>query len=562
MSTPEAGTGKRPNRYDATGDLRTTSARWEARRLNPPNPLWGSNGVAFGPDGRLYVAQFLAGQISAVDPGTGDVEVVVPMDSPVQSPDDLAFGADGSMYIADLVPGRVWRRSPAGEYSLVSDDITNPNGITCVGDRLFVNEMKFDGRLMELFPDGGDPVVLTEGLALGNAMQRGPDGHLYYPHMITGQVWRIPPDGGTPEVVTEDVHQPVAVRFDRGGVLHVVSRGVEGIVTRIDLHGSGTRTLVTSGLTGLDNAAFDAENRMFVSSYAAGGVSELHPDGRTRDLVPRGFDGPYGITVDLGGTVYAADHYRLASPAPDEVRTRLLLPFAHGITADGELLHYTSQFGAVLTHDPRSGTTRERARGLDRPIGIAVGPEGSLVVAEAGAGRVVSVDATATDTGTDRGTDPGSVTVLAEGLDRPTDVVFDARGRLHVSEERLGTVLRIETDGAGTAVVADGLGAPQGLAVLGDELFVVETGPRRLHAISLVTGERRIDAEDLPVGPPPGVVPRTEPSLFAGGMPGMARRFAGLAAAPDGTLLLSANGEGTVLRLIPKAGAAGAQPER
>ncbi|MGO4431469.1 SMP-30/gluconolactonase/LRE family protein, partial [Streptomyces sp. MCAF7] len=119
----------------------------------------------------LYVAQFLAGQISAVDPATGDIEVIVPMDSPVQSPDDLAFGADGSMYITDLVPGRVWRRSPEGAYTLVSDEVTNPNGITCIGDRLFINEMKPDGRLMELFPDGGGPVVLTEGLAMGNAMQ-------------------------------------------------------------------------------------------------------------------------------------------------------------------------------------------------------------------------------------------------------------------------------------------------------------------------------------------------------------------------------------------------------
>ncbi|WP_119580885.1 hypothetical protein [Streptomyces europaeiscabiei] len=558
----------RPNRYDGTGDLRTTSARWRARRLNPPSPLWGSNGVAFGPDGRLYVAQFLAGQISAVDPATLDVDVVVPMDSPVQSPDDLAFGADGSMYIADLVPGRVWRRTPAGEYSLVTDDVTNPNGIACIGDRLFVNEMKPNGRLMELFPDGGDPVVLTEGLALGNAMQRGPDGHLYYPHMITGQVWRIPPDGGTPEVVAEDVHEPVAVRFDQGGVLHVVSRGVEGIVTRIDLHGSGTRTLVTSGLKGLDNAAFDAENRMFVSSYASGGVTELYPDGRTREIVRRGLDGPYGVTVDLGGTVYAADHYRLASPAttdegepvgtsaeagPGGVRTHLLLPFAHGITADGELLHYTSQFGMVQTYDTVSAAVRERARGLNRPIGIAVGPDGSLVVAETGAGRVVAIgDEGATDSGT------GAVTVLAEGLDRPTDVAFDAEGRLYVSEERLGTVLRIDSDGR-TALVVDGLGAPQGLAVLGEELFVVETGPRRLRAVSLTTGERRIDAEDLPVGPPPGVAPRTEPALFADIMPGMARRFAGLAAAPDGTLLVSANGEGTVLRLTPRTGA---QPER
>src|ERR1044072_5124764 len=141
-------------------------------------------------------------------------------------------------------------------------------------------------------------------------MQLGPDGWLYYPHMMTNQVWRIPPDGGVPDVVAEDVHQPVAVRFDQGGVLHVLSR-----------------TLVTSGLVGLDNAAFDAENRMFVSSYASGGITELHPDGRTREIVPRGLDGPYRVPVDLGGTVYVADHYRLAGPA--------LADEGDPVTADG-----------------------------------------------------------------------------------------------------------------------------------------------------------------------------------------------------------------------------------
>ncbi|MFC4504208.1 MULTISPECIES: hypothetical protein [Streptomyces] len=530
-----------------------TSARWRAQRLNPPNRLWGSNGVAFGPDGRLYVAEFLAGRISAVDLATGDVEVAVPVDGPVQSPDDLAFGADGSMYIADLVPGRVWRRDPGGAYTLVSDEVTNPNGITCVGDRLFVNEMKPGGRLMELFPDGREPLVLTEGLALGNAMQLGPDGHLYYPHMLTGQVWRIPPDGGVPEVVADNVHEPVAVRFDRGGVLHVLSRGAEGIVTRVDLHGDGSRTLVTSGLVGLDNAAFDTENRMFVSSYASGGVTELHPDGRIREIVPRGLDGPYGVTVDLGGTVYAADHYRLASPAAEHegepgrgddpaeaggVTTRMLRPFAHGIVADGELLHLTSQYGVVQTYDPVAGTTRERASGLRRPLGIAVGPDGLLVVAEADAGRVVSIGADDT------------LTVLAEGLDRPVDVAFDGAGHCYVSDERRGAVLRIEEGSA--VAVAEGLGAPQGLTVLGGELFTVETAHRRLLAVSLTTGECRTDAEDLPVGPPPGSTPRADPALFAGGMPGAPARFAGLATTPDGSLLLSADGEGTVLRLSPR----------
>ncbi|OKI92645.1 hypothetical protein AMK10_23245 [Streptomyces sp. CB02058] len=546
----------RPSRFDGT---RARGAHPSAERLNPANPLWGSNGIAFGPDGRLYVAEFLGGRISAVDLDGGDLDVVVPRGGPVQSPDDLAFGADGSMYIADLVPGRVWRRSPGGEYSLVCDEVHNPNGITCVGDRLFVNEMKPDGRLLELFPDGGEPVVLTQGLAMGNAMQLGPDGYLYYPHMISEQIWRIPPDGGAPEMVADQVDRPVAVRFDLAGVLHVLSMGPEGRVTRIDLHGTGSRTPVTSGLVGLDNAAFDAENRMFVSSYASGGVTELHPDGRTRVIVPRGFDGPYGVTVGPGGTVYAADHYRVASPSATHegvpaadasgadaggVTSHVLAPFAHGIAADGEVLHLTSQFGDVRTYDPRHGTLRTRLRGLKRPMGIAVDPAGALVVAEADGGRVVSV------------ADDDTVTVLATGLGRPVDVALDSAGRCYVSDEEAGTVLRLELD-APPVVVADGLGAPQGLTILGDELYAVETGHRRVRGISLSSRTSWTEAEDLPLGRAPGEEPRTreeEPALFANGLPGMARRFAGIAATPDGSLVLSGDGEGTLLRLTPSRG--------
>ncbi|NGO42350.1 hypothetical protein G6048_09265 [Streptomyces sp. YC419] len=546
-----------PSRYDDTGRRSATSSRWDMRRLNWPSRLWGSNGVTFGPDGRLYVAQFIAGQISAVDPASGDVDVVVPLDGPVQAPDDLAFGADGSMYIADLTPGRVWRRSPEGEYTLVSDEVQVPNGITCAGDRLFVNEMKMDGRLLELFPDGGDPVVLTDGLIFGNAMQLGPDGYLYYPHMLTDQVWRIPPDGGAPELVAEDVHEPVAVRFDQGGVMTVLSRGEAGIVTRIDLFGSGDTSIVTSGVVGLDNAAFDAENRMFVSSFASGGVTEMNPDGRIREIVPTGLDGPYGVTIDLGGTVYAADHYRVARPEPTgdgepgDVTTQELLIFTHGITAADGLLHLTSQYGNVETYDPVAKTRRQRAAGLDQPFGIAVGPDGSLVVAEAGAGRVVRIDER-----------DDSVTVLAEGLDHPVDVAFDAEGRCYVSDDRRGAVLRIDEGGeegvddgpdAGKAVLlAEGLGAPQGLAALGDELFTVDTEHRRLLAISLSTGDTRVDAEDLAVGLPPGTGPTERPALFTHGMPGSPGQFAGLAVTPEGSLLLSANGEGSVLRLSPR----------
>jgi sugar lactone lactonase YvrE len=477
------------------------------------SPLAGSNGVAFGPDGRLYVAEYLAGRISAVEQATGAVEVVVPQGGPVQAPDDLAFGADGSMYITDLVPGRVWRRDPAGAFTLVSGDVPVANGITCVGDRLFVNEMRPGGRLLELFPDGRDPVVLADGLAMGNAMQLGPDGFLYYPHMLTSEVHRVPIDGGPAELVAERVHEPVAVRFDKEGVLVVLSRGAEGFVTRV--FADGSRSVVASGVPGLDNAAFDDHNRMFVSSFACGGITELRADGHVRPVVAQGFTGPFGVAADAG-VVYAADHYRVTR---QDAATHELLFFTHGIAARAGLLHLTSQYGQLRTHDPAARTTRERGR-LDRPGGLDVRADGTLVVAETGAGRVVLVD------------DADTVTVLADGLTEPVDVAVDG-DRVYVSDA--AGVFGVD-DGVPTPVATD-LQAPQGIAVLDGVVYVVETGTRRVLAFDPATGERQVVAEDLPVG---GVT-REQPALFTHGLPGVPRPFAGLTVA-GGALVLAVDG--------------------
>jgi streptogramin lyase len=483
-------------------------------RLIPPTPLRGSNGIAFGPDGRLYVAEYLAGRISAVDVATGVVETVIAPDGPIESPDDLAFDITGAMYVTDLAPGRVWRRTPAGELDLVAAGIRNPNGIACAGNRVFVNEMVPDGRLLEV--GAGEPTVLAEGLMMGNAMQFGPDGLLYYPHMFPGEVYRIDPDGGAPELVAGDVPQTVAVRFDRDGVLVVLSLDEAGTVTRFD---GGRRTTFTLGIPGLDNAAFDAANRMFVSSFAVGGLTEVRRDGTTRQLLPRGLAGPYGLAVDAAGALHVADHYRL-----DDT----FLPFAHGLAADGGELHFTSQYGQALTFDPGSRSARARAESLDQPRGLAVRADGALVIAEAGAGRVLAVG-------------PGGTTeVLAEGLGRPADVALDAAGRCHVSDEERGAVYRL--DDGGPVTLAEGLDTPQGLVVVDGRPVVVEAGRRRIVA----TGPPlRVVAGDLPIAPPR----HTLPALFAEGLPGVPRPFAALTTGPDGSLYLAGTADGSVLRL-------------
>jgi hypothetical protein len=95
--------------------------------------------------------------------------------------------------------------------------------------------------------------------------------------------------------------------------------------------------------------------------------------------------------------------------------------------------------------------------------------------------------------------------------------------------------------------VVDDLQRPQGILVVGQQLYVVDAGAKALIAVGLEDGTRRTIASGLPLGAPPGVVPKP-----LKGMPpfsGPQGPFAGIAAGPDGTLYVSADAEGSVLAL-------------
>jgi glucose/arabinose dehydrogenase len=199
--------------------------------------------------------------------------------------------------------------------------------------------------------------------------------------------------------------------------------------------------------------------------------------------------------------------------------------------ADGAFLVTTSN-GQVSRYQPGKNESEVLAEGFDQLYGVAVGRGGAIAVAELGAGRVLSV----------RGAD---VEVLATGLSAPMGVVVDADGAFLVSESAGGRVVKLT--GGGVETVLDGLQRPHGLLVRDGVLYVLDAGAKALIAYDLNSRVRRTIAADLPVGAPPGVTPKPLRGLppFSGPQ----GPFAGIAAGPDGTLYLSADGEGSVLAL-------------
>jgi len=520
---------------------------WSLERLTPPSRLFGANGLRTGPDGRIYVAQVAGSQISALTVDTGELETVSAQGADIVAPDDVDFDAQGNLYATEYYDGRVSVRGTDGRTRVLRDDVPGANGITFHRGRLFINECRIGGRLLELDLSGGAPRVLLENLPLPNAMEFGPDGKLYYPVLGTNDIWRIDPDGGEPERVVGDLGVPDAVKFDAEG--YIVSTQVgTGEVLRIDPR-SGARTVLATIAPGLDNLTF-AGNRLFVSSFT-GQITEILGGGRTRAVLPSGLTWPLDLTVGNDGTLYVSDGtYFYALPPGGELQMLGMLfspgwpGYIRGVTAAGEGEFIVTTSNGLLARWRPASSEHEVLAGATEPLnqlyGVAVAPDGSVVAAELGTGRVVSVR-------------NGEVAPLASGLNQPMGVAFGADGTCLVSESGTGRVVSVT--GSGVDTVVDGLETPQGIGVRGGKLSIVDAGAKSLIEVDLDSKARTTIARDLPVGAPLGVEPKPLKGLAP--FSGPQGLFAGIAAGPDGTLYVSADAEGSVLALRKSGGHGG-----
>ncbi|OBH59095.1 SMP-30/gluconolactonase/LRE family protein [Mycobacterium sp. E2479] len=528
-----------PSRYALPQPIDVAEG-WELERVTAPSRLFGANGLRTGPDGRIYIAQVTGSQISALDHRTGELVIASPKGGDIVAPDDVAFDDRGNLYATEVMDGRVSVRDTNGRTRVLRDDVPSANGITFHQGRLFIGECRDGGRLLEFDLAGGPPRVLLENVPSPNAMEVGPDGLLYFPVMGANEIWRVHPDGGEPQCVATGLGVPDSVKFDAQGYI-VSTQVATGQVLRIDPR-SGEQRLLAQLSPGLDNCTL-VDDRLFVSNFT-GEITEISPDGTTRSVLAGGLNWPMDLAVGHDGQLYIADGTYFYAAQPDgSLRTVAMLftpgypGFLRGLTPSGpgEFVVTTSG-GQVARYRPGASETEVLADRFDQLYGVALSG-GGAVFAELGTGRVLSLQS-------------GGVQVLAKELREPVGVAVDADGLCLVAEAGAGRVIRVGGSRIET-VIAD-LQRPQGIVVDGGVLYVVDAGAKELIAFDMTTEARRTIASGLPIGPPPGVTPKP-----LRGMPpfsGPQGPFAGIAAATDGTLYLSADGDGSVLALRPSAG--------
>jgi sugar lactone lactonase YvrE len=501
----------------------------------------GIHGMTFGPDDTLYAGSVVGQATYTVDTESGAVNEY--LSPPLGMADDLEWSPDGEQLAwTGFLLGKVFAQGGEdGNIVELASGFPGANSIAYKQDgRLFFSQVFAGDALWELDPTGvEEPRKILENVGGLNGFDFGPDGWLYGPLWFKGQVVRVNVDTGEMKTVAEGFQIPAAVNFDSTGNLWVVDTQA-GEVLRVDVK-TGARTRMAEVPSSIDNLAIDSRDRVFISNMADNGIYQIGPEeGTVRTVREEKLAAPAGIAY-YQGDLHVADTfaYRVVDSETGaiEERRRMFkasldeLDYPVAAFADAEEVILTSWTSSTVQRiDRKSGDTIEMIHGFNAPVAGVRLPDGRLVVAELGSGKLVEV---ATD---------GERRTVVEGLIGPAGLALAADGTVYLTEvgsgPDTGSLAHVDLGSGEKHIVAEGLRLPEGVAVAANgKLVVAEVGIQSLVEIDPGSGERRVLAVGLPIGLP----------SFEGGPPAFLPT--GVAAAPDGSVYFTSDLENAIYKL-------------
>lgn len=372
--------------------------------------LGGLNGFEVGPDGMIYGPLWFKRSVVRVDPANGAVSVI---SASFQTPAAANLDGKGNVWVVDTA---------TGELSKVALDT------------------------------GARQVVATLSTALDN-LAIAPDGTVYVSNMADNGIQAVNPDTGAVRQLTRgSVAVPAGLKVD-GGTMWLADifsyRKVDlasGKVTDVlRMHTDGVH-LEYPFAVGLSSS------KVALASWFTGTVQVLDRASNQTLTMLHGWKAPYdALPLEDGGLLVAeiaTGSITLAS-GPDYAERKLVAsglagPVQMVLGPDG-MLYVSEAAGKIQRINLKDGSKTEAAANLALPEGLAFTPWGTLVVAEAAAGRLTELDLA---TGQRRSIAEQLPIGLSAGPGMPppyvpTGVAVGADGAVYVSADRNNAIYRI-----------------------------------------------------------------------------------------------------------------------
>ena len=407
----------------------------------------------------------------------------------------LRTGPDGRIYVAqvsgsqisavDVATGAIETISPKGGDIVAPDDLVfDPDG------NLYATEIT-EGRVSVRAPDGttrvlcGDmpganPITFHQGRLFAGECR--PDG----------RIMQLDLDGGAPRILLENVPMPNAMEVGPDGMLYFPVMGANEI-WRINPDG-GAPEKVAGDLGVPDAVKFDAQGFIVSTQVASGQVLRIDPRSGERRVLADIAPGLDNLTF-VGNRLFVSSISGQINEVLGDGRIRSLVPdglnWPLGLAMGEDGLLFVADGGFVYTLRP--GGALQCAGMFFTPgfpgytRGVAAAAPGEFVVTTAN-GAVARYW-------------PGkhASEVLAEGFDQLFGVAIAPGGAVVFAEGGAGRVLSVRS--GNVEELAAGLRQPMGVAVgPGGNCLVAESGAGRVVRLSGGRAETVLDGLQRPQG--------------------------------------------------------------
>src|SRR5258705_617014 len=385
--------------------------------VKPPRKIMekmgGLNGFEFGPDDMLYGPLWFKGQVAKVDVDKAELSVVA---DGFKIPAAVNFDSKGNLWVVDTALGQLVRVDPkTGAKKMVAQLKPSLDNLAIDDkDRIFVSNMADNGIQEVDAETGAAKQVIIGKLALPGGIGVVSDGAKDTIYVADVFAYRTV-DGATGELseparmhaagVTLEYPMSATARGDEV----ILSSWFTGTVQVIDRKTGATREMMHDFKAPHDAVRL-ADGSILVSELGSKSLIRASGEhGKDRNVLIGGLEGPVGLVGGAKGDVYV-----------------------------------TEAFAGQLSKGGSNGEKTVIAQELKMPQGIALTPDGKLIVAEVGAKRIVQIDPKSGNVTEIAGNLPiGLPAAVPGGLPVPTGVGVGASGTIYFSSNIENAIYKV-----------------------------------------------------------------------------------------------------------------------